>query len=322
MVRRWLVLLGVVAVVGTLSSCAGDGGPPSSPIGDDRPARQRSNVSRVAESTQVACAVGERPGYFVAGPADAPVALLLGCARLGVSGKRVEFSGNIAHIDGGRHACVNPAYSGRGQRGLYIPAICKLEPSLSRFAVRDAAQPRQGVRDYAYVIWGTAGASTDVVANFAGGTAEAAGFRVGADLAREFGESSFSLFVVELPLSAACVPVTVSGGASAATERIPPQTKLCEHAPRSGAGGSASSRASTPGGHRPRSQHRPHDRDLDPRLRHGRDAHRLQRPPLLRLTSIETARGNPTPPDYRRSTSHVTRPRPQLLHLTRRLRHR
>ena len=53
------------------------------------------------------------------------------------------------------------------------------------------------------------------------------------------------------------------------------------------------------------------DRDLDPRLRHRRHAHRLQRPPLLRLT-----------PDHRRSSSHVTRPRPQLLHLARRLRHR
>ncbi len=53
---------------------------------------------------------------------------LLGCARLGVSGKRVEFSGNLGDIDGARHACINPAYSGRGQPGLYIPAICALEP--------------------------------------------------------------------------------------------------------------------------------------------------------------------------------------------------
>ena len=236
MVRRWLILPGALALAAALGGCAGDESPPSSTAGDGEPARQRSTPSRVIESTREVCPVGERPGYFVPGPADSPLALL-GCARLGVSGKRVEFSGNLAHIDGRRHACVNPAYSGRGQRGLYIPAICKLEPPLSRFAVRDAAQPRQGVRGYAYVIWGTAGASTDVVASFAGGTAQAAVFIVGTDLARELGESSFSLFVVEVPLLAACLPVTISGGGSAATERIPPQTKLCERARGSGAGG-------------------------------------------------------------------------------------
>ena len=38
------------------------------------------------------------------------------------------------------------------------------------------------------------------------------------------------------------------------------------------------------GRHPPRPQHRRHHRDLDPRLRHRRHPHRLQRPPLLRLT--------------------------------------
>ena len=222
------MVLGVVALIGTLSGgCAGDERPPSSPTRDDRPARQRSKLSRVPQSTRVACAVGERPRYFVPGPADAPAALL-GCARLGVSGKRVEFSGNVAHIDGGRHACVNPAYRGRGQRGLYIPAMCRLEPALSRFAVRDAAQPRQGVRDYAYVISGTAGASTDVVANFAGATPEAAVFRVegtlpGRSASRRSGCSSWSFHSRQR-----ASPVTVSDGRPAATERIPPQSKLCE----------------------------------------------------------------------------------------------
>jgi hypothetical protein len=216
-----------------LSGCAGDGSPPSSETQDSGPTPQPSNQTRLIESTRARCAVGERPDYFVPGPADSPLALL-GCARLGVSGKRVEFSGNLAHIDGELHACVNPAYSGRGQRGLYIPAICSLEPPLSRFAVRDAAQPRQGVRGYAYVIWGTAGASTDVVARFTGGTAHAAVFRVGPELARNFGESPFSLFVMELPLSAACGSVTVAGERSDATERIPPRTRLCERAGDSG----------------------------------------------------------------------------------------
>jgi hypothetical protein len=75
-----------------------------------------------------------------------------------VSGKHVEFSANLAALDGELEACINPAYGGRGRRGLYIPAICKLDPPLSRFAVRHAAEPRQGVRGYAYVVWGTAGA--------------------------------------------------------------------------------------------------------------------------------------------------------------------
>jgi len=89
----------------------------------------------------------------------------------------------LAHIDGGRHTCVNSAYGDRGQRDRSIPAICKLEPPLSRFAVRDAAQPRQGVRGYAYVIWGTGDAATDVVASFTCGTARAAVFKVSTDLA-------------------------------------------------------------------------------------------------------------------------------------------
>jgi hypothetical protein len=231
MARRWLVLVGALA----LSGCAGGGSPPSSVTQDDGPPQQRFNEARLTESTIAICAVGERPDYFVPGPPDGPLALL-GCARLGVSGKPVEFSGNLAHLDGARHACINPAYSGRGRRGFYIPAICVLEPSLSRFAVRAAAQPRQGVRGYAFVIWGTTGASTDVVARFTGGTARAAVFAVPPGLARNFGESPFGLFVMELPRSAACAPVTVTGGAPDATERIPPRPKLCERAREGRAG--------------------------------------------------------------------------------------
>jgi hypothetical protein len=221
MPRRWLAFFGALM----LSGCALDGSRPSSESQDSAPPPQRPDQTRLIESTLAPCAVGERPDYFV--PGDGPLALL-GCARLGVSGKRVEFSGNVAHLDGRLHACVNPAYSGRGRRGIFIPAICKLDPPPSRFAIRDARQPRQAVRGYAFVIWGTTGASTEVVARFTGGTARAAVFKVAPELARNFGESPFGLFVVELPLSAACAPVTVSGKWPDATERIPPQTKLCE----------------------------------------------------------------------------------------------
>ena len=239
--RRWLVILGVLA----LGGCSGNGNPRPSATEDAGPARQRTQT-RLIESAGVVCAVGERPRYFVPGLADSPPALL-GCARLGVSGKLVEFSGNLAHIDGKRHACVNPAYNGRGQRGLYIPAICKLEPPVSRFAVRDAGQPRQGVRGYEYVIWGTAGASADVVASFTDGTAQAAVFRVGPGLARDLSEPPFSLFVMELPLAAACGPVTVVANGPDATERIPPHTRLCERARDFEPGASRGSRDSAGG---------------------------------------------------------------------------
>ena len=179
------------------------------------------------ETTPARCDVGERPSYFV--PGDGRPALL-GCARLGVSGKRVEFSGNLGDIDGRRHACINPGYSGRGRRGFCIPARCGFEPPLSRFAVRDAAQPRQGVRGYALVIWGTAGESTEVVARFTGGTVRATIIEVGPEHARNLGESPFRLFVMELPLSAACAAVTVAGNGSDATERIPVRRRLCARA--------------------------------------------------------------------------------------------
>jgi hypothetical protein len=52
-------------------------------------------------------------------------------------------------------------------------------------------------------------------------------------LARNFGEPPFGLFVMELPLSAACAPVTVTGHGPDATERVPPRPKLCARARRS-----------------------------------------------------------------------------------------
>jgi hypothetical protein len=211
MARRWLVFHRSVALGVLLCGCPGD------------------RATLRTESTRATCAVGERPGYFVPGGANGPLALL-GCARLGVSGKRVEFSGSVAGLDGDRHACVNPAYSGRGQRGFFIPTICALEPPLSRFAVRDAGQPRQGVRGYRYVIWGTAGSATEVAARFAGGTAQAVILRVERDIAGAFGASPFSLFVMELPLSAACGPVTVAAREPRATDSVSPRAEVCRRA--------------------------------------------------------------------------------------------
>ena len=58
--------------------------------------------------------------------------------------------------------------------------------------------------------------------------ATAAVFTVPAERARRFGERPFSLFIVELPLRAACAPITVRVVRSEATERIRRRPKLCE----------------------------------------------------------------------------------------------
>jgi hypothetical protein len=178
-------------------------------------------------SVPVPCAVGARPGYFV--PGGRRLALL-GCARLGVSGRRVDFSGSVTRIDGTSTACINPAYGARGNPGAFIPAICMLRPPLSRFAARDVSHPRQAVRGYELVIWGTAAAGTTAVsARFRGGIARAAVLGVRPKLARRLGERPFSLFVLELPLAAACDAITVRD--DGATERIPPRRRLCPNRP-------------------------------------------------------------------------------------------
>jgi hypothetical protein len=81
------------------------------------------------------------------------------------------------------------------------------------------------VRGYALVIWGTAGDSTEVVARFTGGAARATIIAVGPVQARSLGESPFRLFVMELPLSAACAAVTVAANRADAIERIPAKTR-------------------------------------------------------------------------------------------------
>jgi len=190
MAARGLVRVGALTALGLLLAGCAEGG-------------------RRIDSVASPCDVGKPPGYFVPRPPGSPVAVL-GCARLGVHGKRVEFSGTVARIDGEVHSCVNPAYGGRGRRGAYIPGVCKLSPPLPRFAVREAAQPRQGARGYAFVIWGTAAPSTSqVVAHFDDGSARAAVLPVRVGLARRFGEAPFRLFVVELPLAAAGGPVVL-----------------------------------------------------------------------------------------------------------------
>jgi hypothetical protein len=224
---RWavsLVSLGLLGLVG--GGCSS---------GDDSKARGAEHRGRssaqprdtmLADTLPAECALGKRPDYFV--PGDG-AALLVGCARLGVSQKGAEFSLNLGRLEGKAHLCVNLAYTGRGRPGFYIPAICKLNPPPARFAVRDVAQPRQGVRGYALVIWGTAPPGTPAVdARFSHTTGAAGVFTVAAKWARQFGEPPFTLFIVELPLRAACGPITVRDVRSGATARIGRRPKLCE----------------------------------------------------------------------------------------------
>jgi hypothetical protein len=167
---------------------------------------ERPVAGRQSATVPARCDVGGKPGYFV--PASSPP-VLIGCARLGVSGKRVELSTSPVRIDGEPHTCVDPAYG----RGRFIPGICVPDPS--RLEIRDASRPRQAVRGHAFVVWGTAPASTiSVTARSGGATARAAVFEASPVRA---GEPPFSVFVLELPVPAECGRITVVAQGSAAS---------------------------------------------------------------------------------------------------------
>lgn len=188
-------------------------------------------TARAAEATtKTRCDVGGRPGYFVPKPEDSPIAII-GCARLGVSMKPVEFSANRERFRGRDDVCFNPAYQGRGQLGIYIPGTCVRTPLPRRLYVVRVEVPRQAVRGYRLVIWGTAAASTRrVTALYKGGETEAAVFTVRRPLARATGAARpFSVFVVELHREAACghVILHAAGASSSGTSRVGPWRRLC-----------------------------------------------------------------------------------------------
>jgi hypothetical protein len=208
------VLAAILAVVG---GCGG---------GD--PARN----PQPGPTTRTPCQVGERPDYFVPGPnTDDPLAII-GCARLGASGKPVEFSARVEPI--GRHAylCVNPAYHGRGQLGVYIPTACSRTPVPEGVDVVGVGIPSQAVRRYQLVIWGTVEPSTrQVVARHRTGETAAAVFTARRQLAQSVGAvRPFGVFVVELARAAACRSILVGARSRSgwSTERIRSQPKLCE----------------------------------------------------------------------------------------------
>ena len=162
------------------------------------------------------CDEGGRPGYFVPGGDVA----IIGCARLGVSGKPVEFSAGRERIAGEAQVCLNAAYRGRGRLGIFIPSVCRSPSAVRELTVFRAEVPRQAVRGYRLVIWGTVPSSArGVVARHRGGRTAGAVLRAN--------RGSFSAFVVELPVSAACHPIELRTTGASARVRLAARPKLC-----------------------------------------------------------------------------------------------
>ena len=78
------------------------------------------------------CAIGKHPDYFVPG-GDRPPALLVGCARFGVSDKRAEFSVDLGRIDGEFPPLREPGLHRAWSAGLLHPCVLQARPSSSAF---------------------------------------------------------------------------------------------------------------------------------------------------------------------------------------------
>ena len=168
----------------------------------------------------ISCDVGEKPEYFVPGGEDG---LLVGCARLETSGKTVTFSVHATQIGDQPFSCINPAYEGRGNPGMYIPATCVRKVGGEIRAIGSRV-PEQGVRNYGRVIWGIAPrAETRVEIGTGGEVGEAAVFAVSGNLrtAADAGRT-FNVFVAEVPESLDCDAVQLAPG-------TPRQRSACAH---------------------------------------------------------------------------------------------
>jgi hypothetical protein len=219
-----------VAVVGFIAGCGG--GEHGAHVTSGRgPSEARPATARLAPATtNTRCDVGGRPGYFVPKPERSPIAIV-GCARLGVSAKPVEFSVNGERDGGKRWVCLNAAYRVRGRLGHFIPSVCPREPVSRGVNVSSMEGPRE-VPGYEKVIWGTAAPSTRrVVASYEGGETEAAVFTVSRTLARAAGATwPFSVFVVELHPEAGCGRVVVlraTGVGGPSTTRFRSRSRSC-----------------------------------------------------------------------------------------------
>lgn len=162
--------------------------------------------------------------------------MIIGCARLTTSGRRIELSAHRERIGGDEHVCINSAYRGRGEIGFYIPSVCPEDPVGRRPAVMNAVDGRYGAKDwgvrgYEYVVWGTGDVSTSAITlRHRGGEAAAALFRIDQRLASTLGATRpFIVFIAELPSLSACEPVSIAaeGGLLAEAEPLPRQPKEC-----------------------------------------------------------------------------------------------
>jgi hypothetical protein len=202
---------------------ASEGGPPA--------------VRSAPATTKTRCDIGGQPDYNVPGSTNARLAII-GCARLGLSMKPVEFSANDERFDGKDYVCLNPAFRDTSGLGAYIPNACEPEPISRRLVVvaAEVLTPRNaGVRGYQLVIWGTAAPSTRrVVAHYEGERTETAVFTVRGPLARAAGAARpFSVFVVELdPRVAPCSVLLRTTGASGASTAHLQSTRLSNIAER------------------------------------------------------------------------------------------
>jgi hypothetical protein len=205
----------VLALCAVLAACAGDDDDAITANGNGASAPTNAvtgaptTTGAGARVVEAGCRVGERPDYFVPGGEHGVIS---GCARLSVSGKRVIFSTDREGIGGRPYVCFNPAYAGRGKKGIYIPAICPSTPWPDRVDVVSAEVPRQAVSGYKYVVWGTAPRSTRaIVARATDSEARGALFTVGRRLSTEVGaERPFTLFVLELPLGFRCQRIVIA----------------------------------------------------------------------------------------------------------------
>jgi hypothetical protein len=217
-----------VAVLLLTGGCGGEDN--NEPAGTGRSGDATSTVPAAESTENTRCEVGEPPRYYVPKSEDSPLAII-GCARLGVSEKPTEFSVDPERLEGDDYLCVNPAYRGRGELGIYIPATCVSDPVPRRLDVTRIQIPRQAVRGYQLVIWGFADPSTrQIFARHRGTETTAALFHVGRPLARTVDAARpFSAFIVELPLEAACEPILLRAGGAAADNktRIAARPNLC-----------------------------------------------------------------------------------------------
>ena len=216
----------ITLVVAIIAGCGGDNAGRDVTGSAHQPKLKPPAAQPAKATTEARCDIGARPDYFVPRGNDGPFAII-GCARLGASGKPVEFSANYERIGRKDHICINPAYRGRRQLGIYIPTACLRDPVSRRLDVVSSEIPDQGVRDYGLVIWGTVGPSIrSVHAGYDGGHTTAAVFSVRHPLANAVGATRpFSVFVVELSPEATCARVR----ARTPTGQI---TKVAEYRPR------------------------------------------------------------------------------------------